>query len=168
MKKVNAVIGDKYGKWLVLEEERKIGLHWQILCSCDCGEKRFIRITRLVNGGSLGCNRCASGTLKHGHRRDYKLSPEYIAWNNMRIRCYCRSSKDYNNYGGRGIKVCSRWRYSFKNFLSDMGSKPTRFHSLDRKENDGNYEPMNCRWGTAIEQRANQRRNKSLGDVVKL
>lgn len=143
MKKINIVIGNKYGKWKVLGKEIKVGLHWKILCVCDCSIKRFVRISRLVKYGSLGCRKCGSGNLKHSHKRNYKGSSEYNSWNNMKIRCYCESSKDYENYGGRGIKVCSEWLDSFETFLFDMGTKTTKFHSLDREDNNGNYEPDN-------------------------
>lgn len=77
----------------------------------------------------------------------------------MISRCYLPSQNSFKNYGGRGISVCDRWRYSFANFLADMGHRPTPGHSIDRIDNDGNYEPGNCKWSTAEEQRKNQRRS---------
>ena len=91
--------------------------------------------------------------------RDYhggKGTTEYIAWKNMRKRCSSKSYVYYSHYGGRGIKVCDRWATSFPNFLEDMGKKPSPNHSLDRIDNDGNYEPSNCRWATKQEQSRNQ------------
>lgn len=81
-------------------------------------------------------------------------TPEHIAWRSMKARC---ASKHYKYYGGRGIKVCDRWKNSYKAFLEDMGRRPSKDHSLDRIDNDGDYEPGNCRWSTSEEQLANRR-----------
>jgi hypothetical protein len=84
--------------------------------------------------------------------------PEYAAWKNMKTRCYNENHNEYHRYGGRGITVCDRWRNSFEAFYADMGSRPSSFHSIDRRNNDGNYEPDNCRWATKSEQRLNSSR----------
>jgi len=89
-------------------------------------------------------------------------TPEYISWRRMKDRCFNPNSKDYPNWGGRGITVCDRWLNSFENFLADMGSRPTAKHSLDRIDNDGNYCPENCKWSTKAEQGNNRRNNKPL------
>src|SRR5262245_9255007 len=87
-----------------------------------------------------------------------KRSPELNSWYGMKNRCSNPKSSAWSNYGGRGIAVCQRWAESFNNFLADMGPKPSPKHSIDRyPNNDGNYEPGNCRWATQAEQRANQR-----------
>jgi len=94
---------------------------------------------------------------KHGHSlRNGKESPTYQSWRHMKYRCLNPNCSDYKNYGGRGIKVCERWM-DFTNFLADMGEKPEGL-TLDRINNDGNYEPGNCRWATWKEQRQNQRK----------
>lgn len=85
-----------------------------------------------------------------------KRHPLYNTWNKMRERCHNPNHEYYASYGGRGIVVCDRWRYSFANFLEDMGEKP-RGKTLDRILVDGNYEPDNCRWATPKQQRFNQR-----------
>lgn len=85
---------------------------------------------------------------------------EYIAWKNLRSRCYNPKNIMYKHYGDRGITVCARWVKSFENFYADMGDKPSPDHSIDRIDNDGNYEPSNCRWATKREQLFNQRRTK--------
>lgn len=99
---------------------------------------------------------------KHGYSSRSGKRSEYVAWKSMKNRCYSKSYIGYNHYGGRGITVCDRWRYSFENFISDMGDKPTIKHSLDRIITDGNYEPSNCRWATRLQQNTNNRRNKFI------
>ncbi len=87
---------------------------------------------------------------------------EFNSWMGMRKRCFNPANKRYKDYGGRGITICARWMDSFLNFLEDMGEKPSPQHSLDRIDNNGNYEPSNCRWATRIEQARNKRNNKIL------
>lgn len=87
---------------------------------------------------------------------------EYRSWCHMKTRCYNSAIEAYPNYGGRGIKVCDRWRNSFTNFLADMGPKPSPKHSLDREDNHGNYEPGNCKWSTRAEQSNNRRNNQYI------
>lgn len=91
----------------------------------------------------------------------YRL-PEHIAWCDMRKRCYLSTHFRYADYGGRGVGVCERWRHSFEAFYQDMGPRPSASHSLDRIDNNGDYEPGNCRWSTAKEQARNTRRNRML------
>ena len=88
--------------------------------------------------------------------------PLYKTWATMRERCYRKNRPNFANYGGRGIIVCERWRTSFAAFVADMGPKPSPEHSLDRINNDGNYEPGNCRWATWTEQALNRRQRVSL------
>jgi hypothetical protein len=93
----------------------------------------------------------------HGETINRGWSPEYASWKHMRQRCFNPRNRAYKYYGGRGITVCARWRDSFEAFLADMGRRPSPKHSIDRVDNDGNYEPGNCRWATDREQTINSR-----------
>lgn len=97
--------------------------------------------------------------LVHGGARRSGRMPEYYVWNNMRRRCSNPKDVSYKNYGGRGIKVCPRWQ-NFSAFISDMGRRPTKNHTIERVDNDGNYCPSNCIWATWKVQAKNRRRPK--------
>jgi hypothetical protein len=131
-------------------------------CVCECGTAVIVKTSQLVRGKkrSCGCLRRESLgkiTRTHGKSR----TPEYRAWAAMKSRCFNPKATGYADYGGRGIDVCERWKNSFENFLDDMGEKPSPAHELDRyPDNNGNYEPGNCRWGTFAEQNNNKRSNR--------
>lgn len=101
------------------------------------------------------------GGRKHGHATNSATTPIYRIWNTMKQRCTNPNNSHYQYYGARGIKVCARWFHNFQNFLDDMG-EPPHGHQLDRINNDGNYEPGNCRWVTRVEQARNKRTNRRL------
>ncbi len=101
-----------------------------------------------------------NGRFIHGLSR----LPEYAIWSSMKRRCDCPSRAGHKSYGGRGIVVCSRWS-SFPLFFMDMGPRPGKEYSLDRINNDGNYEPSNCRWATIAQQANNKRRKAAHGSV---
>lgn len=100
--------------------------------------------------------------IKHGMHK----TPEYQAWADMKTRCSCATNSRYKDYGGRGITVCASWIESFENFYADMGAKPKNT-SLDRINNDGNYEPNNCRWATKEQQFSNRRTSKLTEKKIK-
>jgi hypothetical protein len=98
---------------------------------------------------------------RHGHtHRTGKVSPEYAAWQNAKSRCFNPgNTRDYPDYGGRGITMCHEWRDSFEAFLHDMGVRPSAKHSLDRRDTNGPYDKANCRWASLVEQANNTRAN---------
>jgi len=117
---------------------------------------------------SLGyCEKHYQRVKHHGSSKILKIEshgmrkcPEYKVWSEMKQRCYNRNKERYPRYGGRGITVCDRWRNSFTALYEDMGPRPTSKHQLDRIDNDGNYEPGNCRWVTQLENSRNKSSTK--------
>ncbi len=159
-------IGRHYGRWIVLgraisDNTKRRQALW--LCECFCGTKRVLRGDALRRGKSRSCG-CLL-PLRHGdsHPDARKRAAEHVCWANIIQRCTNPRKTGYQNYGGRGIRVCSRWRESYPAFLVDMGRKPTPRHSIERVDNDGPYSPANCVWATAAEQRIN-RRGKERGN----
>lgn len=157
-----SLIGHTFGKLKVIGEAdpRRFAdgdtlCYWK--CVCECGKKVEVLTKTLRNGmtRSCGCLR-----VKHGHSLRKTKSPEYSSWIGIISRCTNPKIRNWENYGGRGITVCERWR-KFENFLADMGNRPKGM-SIDRIDNNGNYEPGNCRWATQQQQSSNTRRNKAF------
>ncbi|MGP8291773.1 hypothetical protein ACT3OH_16025 [Vreelandella zhanjiangensis] len=142
------VIGKRAGMLEVIE--RLPG--YKLLCRCDCGGERVVRIGHF-NSGS--CKSCGCHVARHGHTAQGRQSKEYVSYRNMMKRCHDPGNKRYSDYGGKGIVVCARWQESFEHFLEDMGKCPPGMQ-IDRRDNRLGYSPDNCRWATPKKNMANR------------
>lgn len=116
--------------------------------------------TETVRGAAI--KGAANPAYKHGHYVGKRATPERAVWQSLKNRCHNPNDRGYRNYGGRGIQVCDEWRESFMAFFEHVGPRPSTEHSLDRIDNNGNYEPGNVRWVTRTEQNRNTRRTRFL------
>lgn len=162
--------GKKFNRLLVIEKkpEKHYG-EFQWLCQCDCGNTVVVsganlRTNHTKSCGCLQVEMAKKSNTKHGYRTRGRYNSEYFTWNGLRQRCNNPNTPKYKFYGGRGISVCERWENSFENFIEDMGEKPLpkKLYSIERVDNEGNYEPSNCIWATYKQQNNNRR---ILGNV---
>jgi hypothetical protein len=169
--KFEDLTGQVFGQLTVISfsgtESKPYGnLRWWS-CRCSCGNMTDVITTHLKRGAvvSCGCWRKKIAVMfltKHGSCTSKGPTPEYTIWTGMLSRTTCTTNQRYPDYGGRGIRVCKRWRRSFQNFLNDMGPRPSPKHSIDRINNSKGYSPENCRWVTRDIQARNTRVNVRL------
>lgn len=159
--------GQRFNKLTVIKYAGKKGngkkklCHW--LCKCDCGNRVVVARNHLANGHtkSCGCYKLKRTSESHTIHGKHGTS-EYIVWCNIKNRCYNKKNKSYPRYGKRGIIVCGHWLHSFESFYNDMGNKPSPRHTIERIDNNGNYEPSNCKWVTIKEQCNNRHNNRYI------
>ncbi len=158
--------GQVFGRWIAVAHAGRKGKTGRItmwLCRCECGVEREVPATSLKRGISRSCGCLRSPFVSHGCTARGLKTPEYKVWCGIKTRCTNENEPKYRYYGGRGIMMCERWLDSFDNFLTDMGPRPSPKHEIDRfPNNDGNYDPDNCRWATKVEQANNKRSNLIL------
>lgn len=169
MNKIEVIIGDKYNRLTIIED---IGYHVTsggnklrlMKCQCECGNITNVTLNQLRNNKTVSCgcyNLEKAG--KHLIKHNFSNTRIHRIWKDMKRRCNNPSRKNYCDYGGRGIKVCDEWESDFMNFYNwAMDNEYSDELTIDRIDNDGNYEPNNCRWITSDKQKSNTRRQREF------
>lgn len=158
--------GKRYGRLVAIQRVKVARTRFQVWeCQCDCGSRTEVRSDCLKSGKTKSCGCLRDDSRKDPARNKFVVHglcnhELYKTWSRMKERCHNERDTNYSRYGGRGIKVCERWRWSFPAFLEDMGERPSANHQLDRINNDGNYCPENCRWVPREVQSRNRRTNQ--------
>jgi hypothetical protein len=162
MAKFKDLTGQTFVRLYVIEYAGRVGTRpisaWK--CRCLCGKEKVVRGADLIRGKTVSCGcymveRIREIRTKHSES-GYATTKEYATWLSIRKRCFSPQDKNWPRYGGRGITMSQEWSKSYDNFLRDMGRAPSQKHSIDRINNDGNYEKSNCRWATNKQQSNNR------------
>ena len=156
-RRIEVKTGERYGKLTIVKEVEGYRRKFQV--KCDCGNTTNVILNSLRNGKTTSCG-CYNKQVLEERNRTHGLRNHYLyhTWSRMKQRCYNPNCEDYKYYGAVGVTICDRWRYSFPNFLEDVGDRPSPKHSIDRfPDKYGNYEPTNVRWATHSEQMLNRR-----------
>lgn len=157
------ITDQEFGRLTALKQiENKNGrVFWE--CQCKCGNIVPVHSGDLRSGHTKSCG-CLSReiTVKRLLTHGMRHTPEYNVWTLMLRRCRNPNDEAFKNYGGRGIKVCDEWEHNFMAFYDYVGKRPSSKHTIDRINNDGNYEPGNVRWATRYEQNNNSRKNRKI------
>lgn len=161
-RKINKIcLYARCGDLIVIDDYRyKHRNHKYIYCQCDCGKVIKVREDCFASGVTWHCHNCINHPDKFQHGK-WKTS-EFGIWAGMLQRCYNQNAYGYNRYGGRGITVCESWKSSFQCFYDEMGQRPSKKHTIDRIDNDGNYCKENCRWATSKQQHNNRSNNRYI------
>lgn len=172
LERASELVGKRFGRlYVAMASQIEPGI---VTALCDCGASWHGRFNLLTNGAVQSCG-CANreNTAARNTKHGLSATPEYETWRGMIRRCYRENAPGFKRYGGRGIRVCDRWRVGESGksglvcFIEDMGPRPSPEHSIDREDNDGHYEPGNCRWATLSEQAQNQRPGYRFGDPLR-
>jgi hypothetical protein len=158
--------GQKFGKLTVVKRATFNNSEgkpmWDCVCDCNPNEHIFCYGSNLKTGKIVSCGCQKIENCKSRSTHNMSQTTTYKIWKSMKRRCHNPQATNYKDYGARGIAVCDRWFNSFENFLADMGERPSKEYSIERKDGNKNYEPDNCIWATSTEQNRNKKNNFNL------